>query len=62
MRLTMNALLAAVEALLPLVIEADQEVGANADQFPKHEHHRDVAGIHIPSMLKQNSERYWKKR
>ena len=43
-RLTMNALLAAVEALLRSIVKADQEVRADADQLPEHEHHRDVAG------------------
>ena len=61
-RLTMNALLAAVEARLPLVVEADQELGADAHQFPEHEHHRHVAGDHQPQHQKQNSDRYWKKR
>ena len=33
-----------VRGALPLDVEADQEVRADADQLPEHEHHRDVAG------------------
>ncbi len=33
---------------LPLDVKADQEIGANADQLPEHEHHADVAGDHEP--------------
>ena len=61
-RLTMNALLAAFAGALAFVPEADQEIGANADQLPAHEDHRHVAGHTRPNMLKQNSERHWKKR
>ena len=43
-RLTMNALFAAVLALLPLDVKADQEIRADAHQLPEHEHHRQVAG------------------
>ena len=35
-----------VRGALALDVEADQEVRADADQFPEHEHHRDVAGDH----------------
>ena len=37
-RLTMNALFAASAGAGPLVVEADQEERADADQFPAHEH------------------------
>ena len=37
-----------VRGALALDVEADQEVGANAHQFPEHEHHQDVAGDHQP--------------
>ena len=47
-RLTMNALLAALRRALPLDVETDQQVRADADQFPEHEHHRHVAGDHQP--------------
>ena len=40
----MKALLAAVDATVPFDVEADQKVGADADQFPEDEHHRHVAG------------------
>ena len=47
-RLTMNALLAGVRGALAFEIKADQEIRANAHQFPKHEHHRQIAGNHQP--------------
>ena len=43
-RLVMNALLAALAALVPLVVEADQQIRADADQFPAHEHLEQVVG------------------
>ena len=47
-RLTMNALLAALEALLRSLIETDEEIRADADQLPENEDHGDVAGDHQP--------------
>ncbi len=61
-RLTMNALLAAVDALFPFDIEADQEVRADTDQFPKTKTIATFPAMTSPSMLKQNSDRYWKNR
>ena len=46
-RLTMNALLAALEAFRAR-IETDEEVRADAHQFPEHEHHGHVARDHQP--------------
>ena len=37
-----------VRGALALDVEADQEIGADAHQFPEHEHHRQVAGDHQP--------------
>ena len=45
-RLVMNALLAAFEALVPLVVEADQQIRTDADQFPADEHLEEVVGQH----------------
>ena len=38
-----ESLVGRVRGALPLDVKTDQEVGANAHQFPKHEHHRHVS-------------------
>ena len=37
-----------VRGAFPLDVKPDQEIGADADQFPEHEHHEDIAGDHQP--------------
>ena len=37
-----------VAGALPLDVKPDQEIRANADQLPEHEHHENIAGDHQP--------------